>query len=149
MELIREIRGWPILAGIRGQAGIDEAKLVIQLNNPNICKVFDWGKVEDSYYLAMEYVSGCTLRQAYQRCKEQQVDGVATMPLAQACLIAMKLCEGLDYAQQKMDFEDCLAGYFTQDGGRKVIDMDGRSSHQSVQDRMAAMKSNAVIVTGV
>lgn len=27
-ELIREIRGWPILAGIRGQAGIDEAKLV-------------------------------------------------------------------------------------------------------------------------
>ena len=57
--------------------------------------------------------------------------------------------EGLDYAQQKMDFEDCLAGYFTQDGGRKVIDMDGRSSHQSVQDRLAALKSNAVIVTGV
>lgn len=27
-ELIREIRGWPILAGVRGQAGIDEAKLV-------------------------------------------------------------------------------------------------------------------------
>ena len=73
---------------------IDEAKLVIQLNNPNICKVFDWGKVEDSYYLAMEYISGCTLRQAFQRCKEQEIDGAATMPLAQACLIAMKLCEG-------------------------------------------------------
>jgi acetyltransferase len=27
-ELLREIRGWPILAGVRGQAGIDEAKLV-------------------------------------------------------------------------------------------------------------------------
>lgn len=27
-ELIREIRGWPILAGVRGQAGIDEAALV-------------------------------------------------------------------------------------------------------------------------
>ena len=82
---------------------IDEAKLVIQLNNPNICKVFDWGKVEDSYYLAMEYISGCTLRQAFQRCKEQEIDGAATMPLAQACLIAMKLCEGLDYAHNKKD----------------------------------------------
>lgn len=82
---------------------IDEAKLVIQLNNPNICKVFDWGKVEDSYYLAMEYISGCTLRQAFQRCKEQEIDGSATMPLAQACLIAMKLCEGLDYAHNKKD----------------------------------------------
>jgi acetyl coenzyme A synthetase (ADP forming)-like protein len=27
-ELLREIRGWPILAGVRGQAGIDEAALV-------------------------------------------------------------------------------------------------------------------------
>lgn len=27
-ELIREIKGWPILAGVRGQAGIDEAKLI-------------------------------------------------------------------------------------------------------------------------
>lgn len=82
---------------------IDEAKLVIQLNNPNICKVFDWGKVEDSYYLAMEYISGSTLRQAFQRCKEQEIDGSSTMPLAQACLIAMKLCEGLDYAHNKKD----------------------------------------------
>ena len=27
-ELLREIKGWPILAGVRGQAGIDEAALV-------------------------------------------------------------------------------------------------------------------------
>jgi len=27
-ELLREIRGWPILAGVRGQAGIDEEALV-------------------------------------------------------------------------------------------------------------------------
>jgi acetyltransferase len=27
-ELIREIKGWPILAGVRGQAGIDEKSLV-------------------------------------------------------------------------------------------------------------------------
>src|SRR6185369_158205 len=82
---------------------IDEAKLAIQLNHPNICQVFDWGKVDDSYYLAMEYVSGCDLRAVFQRCKQQQIDGSTTMPTAQACFIVMKLCEGLDYAHNKKD----------------------------------------------
>jgi len=82
---------------------IDEAKLAIQLNHPNICQVFDWGKVDDSYYLAMEYVSGCDLRAVFQRCKQQVIDGSTTMPTAQACLVVMKLCEGLDYAHNKKD----------------------------------------------
>lgn len=46
-ELIREIRGWPILAGVRGQAGIDEAKLVdviqrlsqLALDHPEIAEL--------------------------------------------------------------------------------------------------------------
>jgi len=82
---------------------IDEAKLAIQLNHPNICQVFDWGKVEDSYYLAMEYVSGCDLRTVFLRCKQQPVDNTPTMPMAQACFVVMKLCEGLDYAHNKKD----------------------------------------------
>ena len=82
---------------------IDEAKLAIQLKHPNICQVFDWGKVEDSYYLAMEYVSGCDLRAVFQRCRQQNIDGLSTMPMAQACFVVMKLCEGLDYAHNKKD----------------------------------------------
>lgn len=82
---------------------IDEAKIAVQLNHPNICQVFDWGKVDDSYFIAMEYVSGRDLRSVFQRCKQQPEGGVPTMPLAQACLVVMKLCEGLDYAHNKKD----------------------------------------------
>jgi acetyltransferase len=46
-ELIREIKGWPILAGVRGQAGIDEEALVeliqrisqLALDNPQITEL--------------------------------------------------------------------------------------------------------------
>jgi serine/threonine protein kinase len=82
---------------------IDEAKLVVQLNHPNIGQVSDWGKVDESYYIAMEYIAGRDLRSAAQRCKQQVIDGSPTMPLAQSCFIVMKLCEALDYAHNKKD----------------------------------------------
>jgi len=82
---------------------IDEAKLAVQLNHPGICQVVDWGKVGDSYFIAMEYVLGQDLKKIYQRCKQQLPDGTPTMPLAQSCFIVMKLCEALDYAHNKQD----------------------------------------------
>src|SRR5262249_55103365 len=36
----------------------DEAKLAAQLNHPNIIHIYDLGKVDKSYYIAMEYVEG-------------------------------------------------------------------------------------------
>ncbi|HNK45143.1 MAG TPA: protein kinase [Pseudomonadota bacterium] len=82
---------------------IDEAKLAVQLNHPGICQVVDWGKVGDSYFIAMEYVLGQDLRHLFQRCKTQLPDGTPTMPLAQSCFVVMKLCEALDYAHNKQD----------------------------------------------
>src|ERR1700730_16654628 len=41
---------------------IDEAKIAVQLNHANICQVFDLGKVDESYFIALEYVSGRDLR---------------------------------------------------------------------------------------
>ncbi len=82
---------------------IDEAKLAVQLNHQGICQVVDWGKVGDSYFIAMEYVLGQDLRHLFQRCKTQLPDGTPTMPLAQSCFVVMKLCEALDYAHNKQD----------------------------------------------
>src|SRR6478735_2645618 len=41
---------------------LDEAKLVANLNHPHIAQLFDFGEVDGTYYLAMEYVPGATLR---------------------------------------------------------------------------------------
>jgi eukaryotic-like serine/threonine-protein kinase len=82
---------------------IDEAKIAVQLNHANICQIFDLGKVDDSYFIALEFVHGKDLRAIYDRCKQKPVDGLPNMPIAQACFIIMKACEGLDYAHNKRD----------------------------------------------
>ena len=82
---------------------IDEAKIAVQLNHANICQIFDLGKVDDSYFIAMEFVHGRDMRGIFDRCKQKPVDGSTAMPLAQSCFVIMKACEGLDYAHNKRD----------------------------------------------
>src|SRR5437764_7635301 len=82
---------------------IDEAKIAVQLNHANICQIFDLGKVNDSYFIALEHVHGKDLRAIFDRCKQKPVDGLTAMPLAQAAVIVMKACEGPDYAHNKKD----------------------------------------------
>jgi serine/threonine protein kinase len=82
---------------------IDEAKIAVQLGHANICQIFDLGKVDDSYFIALEFVHGKDVRAIFDRCKAKPVDGSTAMPLAQACFIIMKACEGLDYAHNKRD----------------------------------------------
>ena len=49
---------------------LDEARLVVQLNHANIAHVFDVGRVGSEYYLAMEYVSGVSLKGLMSRAFE-------------------------------------------------------------------------------
>ena len=39
-----------------------EAKLVAQLNHPNIVQIFDFGEDNGTYFQAMEYIDGPNLR---------------------------------------------------------------------------------------
>src|SRR5258708_14268064 len=82
---------------------IDEAKIAVQLNHANICQIFDLGKVEDLYFIAMEFVHGKDVRAIFDRCRQKQIDSSQAMPLGQACFVIMKACEGLDYAHNKRD----------------------------------------------
>ena len=78
---------------------IEEAKLSVQLNHANIAQIFDLGVFDGSYYIALEHVHGRDLRAMFDRCRQL---GEA-MSVAQACFVAMKVCEGLDYAHNKRD----------------------------------------------
>jgi serine/threonine protein kinase len=78
---------------------IDEAKIAVQLNHANIAQIFDLGKVEDAYFIALEYVHGKDLRAIFDRGRAL----TETMPVPQACFVVMKICEGLDYAHNKRD----------------------------------------------
>jgi eukaryotic-like serine/threonine-protein kinase len=78
---------------------VDEAKIAVQLNHANIAQIFDLGVVEGAYFIALEHVHGRDLRAVFERCRQRQ----DPMPIAQACFIVMKICEGLDYAHNKRD----------------------------------------------
>jgi serine/threonine protein kinase len=78
---------------------IDEAKISVQLQHANIAQIFDLGKVEDSFFIALELVNGKDLRSIFDRCRQKG----ELMPLAQAAYVTMQVCEGLDYAHNKRD----------------------------------------------
>ena len=78
---------------------IDEAKIAVQLQHANIAQIFDLGKVDDSYFIALEYVNGRDLRSIFDRMRSRG----ESLPIALACHVMMQVCEGLDYAHNKRD----------------------------------------------
>lgn len=81
------------------QMFIDEAKIAGQLNHANICQIFELGRIDDSHFIAMEYIWGKDLLQIQNRFRRLK----RYMPLPMAGFIASKMCEGLDYAHRKKD----------------------------------------------
>src|SRR6188474_1139411 len=49
---------------------LSEAKLAAQLSHPNIVHIYDFGRVETDYFIAMEYVDGVDAGQVYKRGAE-------------------------------------------------------------------------------
>jgi serine/threonine protein kinase len=80
---------------------VDEAKVVAGLAHPNIVQIFDLGKLEKSYYIAMEYVHGRDLRSIQKRATERGL----RVPLDLSVLIVSKVCAALEYAHRKHDDE--------------------------------------------
>lgn len=120
---------------------IDEANLAAKLTHANIAQIFDLGKVDGQYYIAMEYVHGRDLRAVFHH---HQVLGTP-VPTAQACYIGLRMCEGLEYAHNRRDYSGRELGLVHRDvslnnlilsfdGELKLIDFGvakaaGRSVH--------------------
>jgi TonB family protein len=80
---------------------VDEAKLAAQLQHPNIIHIYDLGKIERSYYIAMEYIDGKDLRSILRSLDDKK----ARLPLGLALFIASRLAAALDYAHRKRDLQ--------------------------------------------
>jgi serine/threonine protein kinase len=78
---------------------IAEAKMVASLAHPNIVQIFDLGKIEKSYFIAMEYVHGRDLRTILRRARDRGL----RLPLDLSVLIVSKVCSALEFAHRKKD----------------------------------------------
>ena len=78
---------------------IDEAKLAARIHHPTVVHVEDFGEVAGTYFIAMEYVHGCSLGQllgALQRAGRRMAPELAVH-------IALRVAEGLHAAHECTD----------------------------------------------
>ncbi len=79
---------------------ISEARICGTLSHDNIAQVFDFGKVENEYFLAMEYVDGQPLNAILQHVLRT---GGSHLPIPVAVFIGIHVCRGLQYAHTRKD----------------------------------------------
>jgi tRNA A-37 threonylcarbamoyl transferase component Bud32 len=75
---------------------LDEARLAASLQHPNIVQVFEFGIVDGSYFLAMQYVHGEDVHALLKRMRESG----ETLPLPEVLAIVVGVCQGLHYAHE-------------------------------------------------
>ncbi len=93
-----------------------EAQLCSQLDNPNICTIYDFSEADGVFYIAMQYVEGKNVRQL--------VSGRA-LALKSALSIAIQVTDALAYAHSKnIIHRDIKAGNImvTDAGQVKILD---------------------------
>ena len=78
---------------------VDEARIALGLNHPNIVQVFDFGQMGETYFLAMEYVEGLDLLRLMQEVARRR----GAIPFGLCAYIVQQVAKGLDYAHRKTD----------------------------------------------
>ncbi len=78
---------------------IDEAKITVSLNHGNIVPVYELGRIEGYYFIAMECVHGRDLAQVLLRSRELE----QPMEPEQAVAISIDVLKGLHYAHRCKD----------------------------------------------
>ncbi len=78
---------------------LDEARVSAQLSHSNCVQVFDIGVGDNTYFIVMEYVDGADLKGLIEHRKKVNTP----FPVEEACLICVRICEGLAYAHELTD----------------------------------------------
>ncbi|MDP2342644.1 MAG: protein kinase [Deltaproteobacteria bacterium] len=127
---------------------LDEARIAAKLSHPNIVQIYDLGKADNTYYIAMEYVSG---RNVQHLINKQQGQG-GHLPVEHVCRIIAGVCDGLFYAHSRKDYDGKPLNIVHRDispqnilvsfaGGVKVVDFGiAKASTQLAQTRAGVLK---------
>ena len=125
---------------------VDEAKIALGLNHPNIIQVFDFGAVGDTYFLAMEYVEGLDLLRLLQEAAKARL----RLPYGLSAYIVQQVAKGLDYAHRKADEAGLALSIvhrdispqnilLSWDGGVKIVDF-GIARARDVHEEQGVIK---------
>ena len=82
-------------------AFIDEAKLAALLHHENIIQIYDFGSMDDQYFIAMEYLFGKDLRAISRTVRKKDQE----LGLENILYIICRICAGLDYSHNLKDLQ--------------------------------------------
>ncbi|MDB4974705.1 MAG: serine/threonine protein kinase [Myxococcaceae bacterium] len=127
---------------------IDEARIAGQLHHPNICRIYELGRVNNDHYIAMQFLWGRDLLKLMNRYKKA---GRFVSPMM-AAFIGSKALSALHYAHTKLDEngqplhiihrdvspQNIIVGY---SGAVKLIDFGvARAASQSQKTQAGILK---------
>ena len=127
---------------------IDEAKLAALLQHENIIHIYDFGSLDGSYFIAMEYLFGKDLNSIINRSREKKLP----IRIENVLLIASQICEGMEYAHNLEDLHGKPLNiihrditphniFITYDGKVKIIDFGiAKTTIQSTQTKIGLVK---------
>lgn len=127
---------------------LDEARIAAKLSHPNVVQIYDLGKADGSYYIAMEYVSGRNC----QHLIGKEAERGTFVPVEHTCQIIAGVCAGLHYAHNRKDFSGEPLSIIHRDvspqnilvsfgGNVKVVDFGiAKASTQIAQTRAGVLK---------
>jgi serine/threonine-protein kinase len=79
-------------------AFVQEARVCATLAHGNIAQVYEFGQVDGTYFLAMEYVDGRSLQKVLERVRET---GFRRLPWAVSAYVSIELLKALHYAHTR------------------------------------------------
>ena len=108
---------------------LEEARLAARLNHPNIVQTNEVGSQGQRYFIAMEYLEGCTLNRIVKRYLATR----GGLPLAMHLRVLRDMLRALEHAHTLHDFDGKPLGivhrdvsphnvFLTYDGQVKLVD---------------------------
>jgi serine/threonine protein kinase len=121
---------------------IREARLAARLQHANIAQTYDLGRVEQSYYIAMELIEGVDLRHVLAHIAYS----VGPMPVPLILSLMIQVCDALDYAHSFADETGRPLGIVHRDVSPSNV-IVGRDGVVKIIDFGIAKASSATLFT--
>jgi serine/threonine protein kinase/Flp pilus assembly protein TadD len=80
---------------------IDEAKLAALLHHENIVQIYDFGSMDNEYFIAMEFLFGKDLGTIRKAAKKREL----ALGMENILYIISRICAGLDYSHNLKDLQ--------------------------------------------
>jgi serine/threonine protein kinase len=130
---------------------LEEANLAARLNHRNIVQTNEVGQDGDRYFIAMDYLEGCSLHTARKRLL-----GERKLPLAAQLRVVSEILAGLHYAHELTDYDGTPMGvvhrdvgpqnvFLTYDGQVKLIDFGVAKVLNREQETQAGVLKGRVV----